>query len=135
MTIEPFAELRHKEDAVGTWGPGSFDNDAARDHLFELTRELAEQIDRALDDATEQTLAGQAKTHVAELLELILPNIEIICVLHETFGGGFLPEPELAEEWQLRFEQMRDDNLAERSEVIRATFERLRKLAQRCWEE
>lgn len=122
---------------MGIWGPGNFDNDAARDHLFELTRDLADQIDHALNEATVQKLAGQGSTNVAETLELILPNIEIICVLHETLGGGFLPEPESAEDWQLRFEQiqMSNDNSAERSEVIRATFERLRQLAEQCWEE
>ncbi|MBC7815941.1 MAG: DUF4259 domain-containing protein [Planctomycetaceae bacterium] len=120
---------------MGTWGPGNFDNDAARDYLFELTRDLAEQIDQALDEATSQKLAGQGSAELAETLESILPNVEIICVLHETLGGGFLPEPESAEDWQLRFEQISEDSSAERREVIRATFERLRQLAQQCWEE
>ena len=32
---------QHKEDDVATWGPGNFDNDAARDHLFEMAHGLA----------------------------------------------------------------------------------------------
>lgn len=120
---------------MGTWGPGNFDNDAARDHLFELTRELAEQIEQALDAATLLKLAGQGSAEFAETLESILPNVEIICVLHETIGGGFLPEAESVGDWQSRFEQLSEASSAERCEVIRATFERLRQLAQQCWEE
>ena len=120
---------------MGIWGPGNFDNDAARDHLFELTRELAEQIEQALEAATLLKLGGQGSAEFAETLESILPNVEIICVLHETIGGGFLPEPESVDDWQSRFEQLSGVGTAERCDVIRATFERLRQLAQQCWEE
>ena len=122
---------------MGSWGPGNFDNDTARDHLFEVTRELAEQVEQALADATALKLAGKVKTNaeLAETLDAVLPNIEIICVLHESLGGGFLPEPESADEWQSQFEQLTDVSSGERAAVIRETFERLRRLAQQCWEE
>ncbi len=121
---------------MGIWGPGNFDNDGARDHLFELTRDLAEQIDQALDEGASRKLAGQGSAEFAEVLESILPNVEIICVLHEAFGGGFLPEPESVDGWQSQFDQISDaETSAERREVIRTTFERLRQLAQQCWEE
>ena len=122
---------------MGSWGPGNFDNDTARDHLFEVTRELAEQVEQALADATALKLAGKAETNadLAESLEAVLPNIEIICVLHESLGGGFLPEPESADEWQFQFEQLTDASSPERATVIRESFERLRRLAQQCWEE
>ena len=122
---------------MGSWGPGNFDNDTARDHLFEVTRELAEQVEQALADATALKLAGKAETNaeLAETLDAVLPNIEIICVLHESLGGGFLPEPESADEWQSQFEQLTDVSSGERAAVIRETFERLRRLAQQCWEE
>jgi uncharacterized protein with beta-barrel porin domain len=121
---------------VGSWGPGIFDNDAARDHLFEVTRELAEQIEQAFTDATSLKLAGQGtESEVSEMLETVLPNIEIMCVLHESLGGGFLPEPESAADWQEQFEQLESDGSADRQEVVRSTFERLRRLAQQCWEE
>lgn len=120
---------------MATWGPGNFDNDAARDHLFELTRKLAEQIEQALEAATFLKLSGQGSVELAEMLEPVLPNVEIICVLHETIGGGFLPEPESVDDWESRFEQLSEANSAERREVIRTTFERLRQLAQQCWEE
>ena len=122
---------------MGSWGPGNFDNDTARDHLFEVTRELAEQVEQGLADATALKLAGKAETNadLAETLETVLPNIEIICVLHESLGGGFLPEPESADEWQSQFEQLTDVSSGERAAVIRETFERLRRLAQQCWEE
>ncbi|MFM9966229.1 MAG: hypothetical protein ACKV2Q_34055 [Planctomycetaceae bacterium] len=100
-----------------------------------MTRELAEEIELALEAATLQKLAGQGSAEVAETLEPVLPNVEIICVLHEMLGGGFLPEPESAEDWQSRFEQIRADCSAERREVIRATFARLVQLSQQCWEE
>ena len=122
---------------MGSWGPGNFDNDAARDHLFEVTRELAEQVDQALADAISLKLTGTATTdaELAETLDTVLPNIEIICVLHESLGGGFLPEPESAAEWQSQFEQLTETSSAERQDVIRATFERLLRLAEQCWEE
>ena len=121
---------------MGSWGPGIFDNDAARDHLFEVTRELAEQIEQALAAATSLKLAGKGTdVELAETLETVLPNIEIICVLHESFGGGFLPEPESVKVWQSQFEQLESDGSLDRREVIGSTFERLRRLAQQCWEE
>lgn len=121
---------------MGSWGPGVFDNDAARDHLFEVTRELAEQIEQALADAAMMALAGQrTDAKLSETLEIVLPNIEIICVLHESIGGGFLPEPEAAAGWQSQFEQLEAVEAADRREVIRSTFERLRRLSQQCWEE
>lgn len=121
---------------MGTWGSGIFDNDAARDHLFDVTRELAEQIEQALADATVLKLTGKgADAELAELLEVVLPNIEIMCVLHESLGGGFLPEPESAADWQSQFEQLEPDGSADRREVIRSAFDRLRRLAQQCWEE
>ena len=122
---------------MGRWGPGIFDNDTARDHLFEVTRELAEQVEQALADATALKLAGKVETNaeLAETLDAVLPNIEIICVLHESLGGGFLPEPESADEWQSQFEQLTDVSSGDRAAVIRETFERLRRLAQQCWEE
>lgn len=121
---------------MGSWGPGNFDNDAARDHLFEVTRELAEQIEDALADAVSLKLTGEGTdAKLAETLEIVLPNIEIMCVLHESLGGGFLPEPESAAEWQSQFEQLDSDGTADRREVVRSTFERLRQLTQQCWEE
>lgn|GEM_PF-997605 len=121
---------------MGSWGPGIFDNDAARDHLFEVTRALAEEIDEALADAVSLKLAGKGSDVVlAETLETVLPNIEIICVLHESLGGGFLPKPESADDWQTQFEQLAAIGSADCREVVRSTFERLRQLAQQCWEE
>lgn len=121
---------------MSSWGPGNFDNDAARDHLFEVTRELAEQVEQALADAMALRLAGkETDVELRESLESVLPDVEIICVLHESLGGGFLPEPETADEWQLQFESLAPEDSAERREVIRQTFERLRQLALQCWEE
>lgn len=121
---------------MGSWGPGIFDNDAARDHLFEVTRELAEQIDQALADAVSLKVAETEVDAVWETtLETVLPNIEIMCVLHESLGGGFLPELESVDEWQSQFEQLETDGSADRREVVRSTFGRLRRLAQQCWEE
>ena len=121
---------------MSSWGPGNFDNDAARDHLFEVTRELADQVEQALADATMLTLTGKGTDiERSATIETVLPNIEIMCVLHESLGGGFLPEPETAAEWQSQFEQLESDRSAERCEVIGSTFERLLRLARQCWEE
>ena len=122
---------------MGSWGPGNFDNDAARDHLSEVTRELADQIEQALADATALKLTGKttANADLIQTLETVLPNIEIICMLHESLGGGFLPEPENAAEWQSQFQQLTEIQAAERQDVIRETFARLQRLADQCWEE
>ncbi len=121
---------------VSSWGPGNFDNDAARDHLFEVTRELADHIEQALADAAVMKLTGKGtEAELAEAIETVLPNIEIMCVLHESLGGGFLPEPETAAEWHSQFEQLESDRSTERCEVIGSTFERLLRLARQCWEE
>lgn len=123
---------------MGIWGPGNFDNDAARDHLFDLTRELAEQIERSLDVATARRLEQASDADVRESLGTMLPNVEIICVLHETLGGGFLPEPAVADDWQTRFEQLGGWALfaaeyPDRQRVVRETFTKLRQLADQCW--
>lgn len=121
---------------MGTWGPGNFDNDPARDHLFELTRSLAEQIEQALELAAMSKLYGHdAGREPMQALDPVLPNIEIICLLHESLGGGFLPEPETAADWQARFEQLHPVSSTERQAVIDTTFARLLRLAQECWED
>ena len=127
---------------MGSWGPGNFDNDAARDHLFDLTRGLADEIEQALDRATAAKLSGASDGDVIAALEIVLPNIDILCVLHESLDGGFLPEPVIVDDWQSRFEQLnsereQNDDLeaAKRREVIVATFDKLRQFAQQCWEE
>ena len=121
---------------MSSWGSGTFDNDAARDHLFAVTRELAGQVEQSLSDGTRLKLTGKGTDlELAESIEIVIPNIEIMCVLHESLGGGFLPEPETADEWQSQFEQLELECPAERREVIRTTFERLQRLARQCWEE
>jgi hypothetical protein len=122
-------------DAMSTWGPGVFDNDAARDHLFELTRALAEQVEQALTTAASQKLHGERGDVLAETLELVLPNVEIIRVLHETLEGGFLPRPETVADWRTRFDLFNEDCSAERQSVIHTTFDRLLRVAGECWEE
>ena len=131
---------------MGTWGPGNFDNDAARDQLFDLTRGLSDDVDQALDAATTLKLSGTSSAadnaRLAEHLKVVLPKIEVMCVLHETLEGGFLPEPPWVEEWQVRFVQLSPecssvgtDISAERRAVIEATFARLLQLARQCWDE
>ena len=126
---------------MSTWGPGNFDSDAARDHLFDLTRGLADEIEQALDRAAGQKLAGD-EAELAATLETVLPNIDILCVLHESLDGAFIPEPTTVDDWQSRFEQLSpecqtDDNIdsAKRRDVIQATFAKLREFADECWEE
>ncbi len=131
---------------MGTWGPGNFDNDAARDHLFDLTRGLADDVDQALDAVTALKLSGPESgadnVQLTAQLQIVLPNIEIMCVLHETLEGGFLPEPSSVEEWRVRFEQLSPECMSlgtdvspERRAVIEATFARLLNLARQCWDE
>lgn len=121
---------------MGSWGPGIFDNDAARDHLFEVTRELAEQIEQALAEGAALKLTGKdTLDDLATTIETVLPNVEIMCVLHESLGGGFLPELKSATEWQSQFEVLDVNPSVEHQTIVRATFERLRRLSQQCWEE
>ena len=133
-----------KGSTVGTWGPGNFDNDAARDHLFDLTRGLAYDIEQSLDRAAALKLAAAESldSDLAATLETVLPNINILCVLHESLDGSFVPEPATVDDWHARFEQLspechagHDTNSAERRDIIQATFAKLRQFAQQCWDE
>ena len=131
---------------MSTWGPGNFDNDAARDHLFDLTRGLADDIEHALDQAAALKLTGAASpdsdNDLAAALETVLPNIDILCVLHESLDGGFLPEPTIVDDWQGRFEQLSPEchardaaNSTDRRDVIQKTFAKLKQFAEQCWDE
>lgn len=129
---------------MGTWGTGIFDNDRARDHLFELTQSLGDAIEEALDTATKCTLSGATSPEsleVPDILVVVLPNIEIICVLHETLDGGYLPEPAIVDKWKTRFGQLSmhaisaGNSISERQEIIDITFAKLRRLAELCWDE
>ena len=88
-----------------------------------------------------EVTAARVKAHFGSLVHgkverFELPNLGALnFLLHESLGGGFLPEPESAEDWQSRFEQLCPDSSAERREIVDATFQRLRRLAQQCWEE
>ena len=130
---------------MGTWGSGVFDNDAARDHLFDLMQGLSDNITDAL---TEAEFAAQSEADpvlvrksLFEVLQIVLPNVEIICLLHESLKGGFLPNPTIAEAWQRRFENL--SHLAfldqpvssERASVTAATFARLIQFCRGCWDD
>jgi hypothetical protein len=81
-------------------------------------------------------LAGKGTVDdLAATLETVLPNIAIMCVLHESLGGGFLPEPESAEEWRSQYGQLDSDRSSEHREVVGSTFDRLLRLSQQCWED
>ena len=131
---------------VGTWGPGNFDNDAARDHLFDLMRGLADDIEQALAQAAALKLTGatsqRSDNDFATTLATVLPNIDILCVLHESLDGGFLPEPTIIDDWQARFEQLslewqanESANSTTRRDVIQATFAKLKRFALQCWDD
>lgn len=130
---------------MGTWGSGVFDNDAARDHLFDLMQGLSDNITDALAEAefAKQSRADPVlvRKTISEVLEIVLPNVEIICLLHESLKGGYLPNPTMAESWQQRFENLcqlafLDQPVSsERAAVIAATFSRLIQLCRGCWDD
>ena len=109
---------------------------------------LAENIEDALNAAIELKASSdgseehQPLAALSEHLEIVLPNMEIICLLHESLGGGYLPEPSVVAEWKSRFEQLSPEydtsahaHCRERQVTIEATFARLLAHSRQCWEE
>jgi hypothetical protein len=126
---------------MGTWGPGNFDDDIARDFL-------ADEIGR-LESMIERILAGDIPedTELDNVLDAgehyLLPAVEMICVLHEGLGSDHLPRPEVVMRWASEYARQVSPMMkeldpvgyekwytTERRPVIEATFARLLRLSR-----
>jgi Domain of unknown function (DUF4259) len=119
---------------VGTWGTGTFENDAALDFLDE-------ELDRHVR-AIEAILADSQRFQLDEDTEgELMPRVAILALLLEHCGGALDPahEPDVGA-WKARYLAMYDDQIdglaptgdykLQRRAVIADTFDRLSRLQQ-----
>jgi hypothetical protein len=122
---------------MGTWGPGNFEDDVARDYLADVIARLEQFIERILTgDIPEEAMGMNNVMDAAE--HCLLPTVEMISVLHEALGSDYLPSPETIVRWAEAYPRQVEPLLKnldpvcyerwyipERRPVVQATFERL----------
>ena len=126
---------------MGRWGAGNFDDDLARDYLADIVARFEQFIERILAGDMPEEARGMNLLDAGECY--LLPTIEIICVLHETLGCDYLPEPgavaRWAEEYPSRAEPLMEKldpamyhvyYVSKRRPVVQATFERMLRLSR-----
>jgi hypothetical protein len=129
---------------MGTWGPGNFDSDQARDYVGNLAQGLERYIQGILDHQPQGT-GDYCQASLDELGESrLMPSVAILIALHETFRAG-VPRPETVADWRDRYLRVYDDEIdklaprpgfkEQRRQVIADTFGRLYELSSTFWKE
>jgi hypothetical protein len=132
---------------MGTWGPGNFDDDVARDYLADVIARFEQFIERILaGDIPEEAMGMDNVLDAGE--SCLLPTVEIISALHEALGSDYLPPPETVERWAESYPRQVESLLKnldpvgyerwyvpERRPVVAATFERLLRQSRALYNE
>jgi len=132
---------------MGTWGPGNFDDDVARDYLADMVGRYEQFIEHILaGDIPEEAMGMDNVFDAGE--RCLLPTVEIICVLFETLGTDYLPRPETVERWIEVYPVLVEPVLRnldplcyehwyvpKRRPVVMATFDRLLRLSRALYQE
>jgi hypothetical protein len=112
---------------MGTWGPGNFDSDGARDYLAKLLKKLVDEIEEGFN------LEEDPDDFLDEYGEYaVMPAIDIYATLGEKYGAYFVDE-EMAARWRSSYLQAFDDATfihpqdfkPERRKAVVETFDRL----------
>ena len=125
--------MQEKSEDMGTWEPGTFDNDAALDFINE-------EIDRHIS-AIEAIFADGERFCLDEDAEgELMPRVEILILLCESCHG-VLPEELDSGRWKAQYLEMYDDQInglepseeykRQRRISIAATFDRLIRLYEK----
>ncbi len=120
---------------MGTWGNGTFENDAALDFINE-------QIDRYIR-LIEAIFGDEQRFQLDEDAEgMLIPSVEILLALCE-HCHGVLPETLDIGAWKTRYLEMFDSQIdaleptpafkQERRTVVAATFDKLRGIHEKQW--
>ncbi len=112
---------------MGTWGPGNFDSDDAREYLDIVAKSLVDQIEAGFSfkDKPENFLARYGEY-------LVMPAIDIYTTLCEKYVS-YRVDAEMAQRWRRDYLQAFDadksvnpaDFKPERRQAIVETFDRL----------
>src|SRR6478735_3859847 len=81
---------------MGTWNTGNFDGDGAHDYLHDVFQKpLVERIESIMGDAVAVQLDEQGE-------DVLMPSIELLALLCETYGcdGDTLPEVATVRRWR-----------------------------------
>jgi hypothetical protein len=87
---------------MGSWGAGNFDSDTAADHLGMLCEKILAQTSKMM--RTKKRLAPDEYFGVAVPCNLELLNL----IRRQGYVGCTLPEPEIIEEWKVRYMEVWD---------------------------
>ena len=124
-----------KGSAMGTWGPGNFENDGAGDYRDSITYQLIGKIEECFESEEGYDLdeGGEAE---------LMPSVAMLVVLCE-HCGGHPPTEDVAQTWKKSYLQIYDDQIedlapdpafrAERRKVIEDTFDQLIAFAHSFW--
>ncbi len=120
---------------MGTWGPGNFENDESRDYLYELIGQLIERIETCLSSLAHPSERDAFTGSLDCGEELLMPNIDIICLLCEHYRTSPGIELEQVIRWRDQYLAAYDEHIdaygakpeykRKRRQVIVETFEKL----------
>lgn len=132
---------------MGTWGPGNFEDDEARDFLADMIGHWERLIDRSLaGEATEEGAVFRFSPGWQSINGCVLPTVEVMIAVAHQLPCDSMPSPAKISAWLgevlgacdaeidalLHFPN--PDNppefKAERRRVIVETFDRLSRLAE-----
>ena len=132
---------------MGTWGPGNFDDDVARDYLADVIARFERLIKCILAADIPQEAMGLDNVLDAGEHCLLL-TVEMISALHEALGSDYLPSPKTVERWADAYPRQVEpvlENLdpicyerwylPERRPVVAATFGRLLRQSRALYQE
>jgi hypothetical protein len=131
---------------MGTWGPGNFDDDVARDYLADVIARFERFIERILTGDIPEEAMGMANMLDAGE-HCLLPTVEIISAFHEALGSDYLPSPQTVARWSETYPLQVEPLLKtldplwyegwyvrERRPVVQATFARLLRQSQALYQ-
>lgn len=121
---------------MGTWGPGHFENDAAREYLSDLLEDLEQRVEESFEGDYEDWSLDEGGE------EYVMPTIAIIEAMCREFHAP-PPRPETVAGWRDKYLEIFDaqiDDLAPaedyktaRRQVIAATFASLEQQSRDFW--
>jgi hypothetical protein len=97
--------LSHKAIDMGSWGPGNFENDSARDYLSEF---LLEQI-KFIETTFQLRIENTPEDFILTYGDIIILYIDIIITLSNTYRTYPFIDIELASKWRNKFFETLDD--------------------------
>src|SRR5262245_28397018 len=78
-SFQKVVQAAQRENHMGTWAEGNFDNDGAMDYVGELVNQFAETIDDILNDEDRSMLDEEGEA-------ILMPSVELIALICERYN-------------------------------------------------